>query len=169
MHSLGARDAGCVQNLRQISSTSLGNPHSHFKADIRPDKMTMRVSQTGRGNLPQILPQALAPVHSPCLFQQCAFREIRDPISQPNALGAGLMLYSWVPEICLKFCTQMHSACFFSTEFAEKDKANALGHWEGRLPQTGRGNLPQILHATGPCPSAFGVVFSANSVACRDP
>ena len=35
-----------------------------------------------------------------------------------------------------------------------------------RVSQTGRGNLPQILHATGPCPSAFGVVFSANSVAC---
>ena len=35
-----------------------------------------------------------------------------------------------------------------------------------RVAQTGRGNLPQILHATGPCPSAFGVVFSANSVAC---
>ena len=35
-----------------------------------------------------------------------------------------------------------------------------------RVSQTGRGNLPQILHATGPCPSAFGVVFPANSVAC---
>ena len=35
-----------------------------------------------------------------------------------------------------------------------------------RVSQTGRGNLPQILHATGSCPSAFGVVFSANSVAC---
>ena len=35
-----------------------------------------------------------------------------------------------------------------------------------RVSQTGRGNLPPILHATGPCPSAFGVVFSANSVAC---
>ena len=28
-----------------------------------------------------------------------------------------------------------------------------------RVSQTGRGNLPQILHATGPCPSAFAVVF----------
>ena len=27
------------------------------------------------------------------------------------------------------------------------------------VSQTGRGNLPQILHATGPCPSAFGVFF----------
>ena len=35
-----------------------------------------------------------------------------------------------------------------------------------RVSQTGRGNLPQILHATGSCPSAFGVVFSAISVAC---
>ena len=35
-----------------------------------------------------------------------------------------------------------------------------------RVSQTGRGNLPQILHATGPCPSALGVVFSANCVAC---
>ena len=35
-----------------------------------------------------------------------------------------------------------------------------------RVSQTGRRNLPQILHATGPCPSAFGVVFPANSVAC---
>ena len=35
-----------------------------------------------------------------------------------------------------------------------------------RVSQTGRGNLPQILHATGSCPTAFGVVFSANSVAC---
>ena len=35
-----------------------------------------------------------------------------------------------------------------------------------RVSQTGRGNLPQILHATGSCPSAFGVVFLANSVAC---
>ena len=35
-----------------------------------------------------------------------------------------------------------------------------------RVSQTGRGNLPQILRATGSCPSAFGVVFSANSVAC---
>ena len=35
-----------------------------------------------------------------------------------------------------------------------------------RVSQTGRGNLPPILHATGPCPSAFGVVFSANCVAC---
>ena len=36
-----------------------------------------------------------------------------------------------------------------------------------RVSQTGQGNLPQILHATGPCPSAFGVVFPANSVACN--
>ena len=35
-----------------------------------------------------------------------------------------------------------------------------------RVSQTGRGNLPQILHATGPCPSAFALSFSANSVAC---
>ena len=35
-----------------------------------------------------------------------------------------------------------------------------------RVSQTGRGNLPQILHATGSCPSAFAVSFSANSVAC---
>ena len=35
-----------------------------------------------------------------------------------------------------------------------------------RVSQTGRGNLPQILHAPGSCPSAFGVVFLANSVAC---
>ena len=38
-----------------------------------------------------------------------------------------------------------------------------------RVSQTGRGNLPQILQATGPCPSAFGVVFSANSVPCIFP
>ena len=35
-----------------------------------------------------------------------------------------------------------------------------------RVSQTGRGDLPQILHATGPCPSAFAVSFSANSVPC---
>ena len=35
-----------------------------------------------------------------------------------------------------------------------------------RVSQTGRGNLPQILHATGRCPSAFAVSFSANCVAC---
>ena len=35
-----------------------------------------------------------------------------------------------------------------------------------RVSQTGRGNLPQILHATGPCPSAFAVSFSAISVPC---
>ena len=35
-----------------------------------------------------------------------------------------------------------------------------------KVSQTGGGNLPQILHTTGPCPSAFGVVFSKNSVAC---
>ena len=33
-----------------------------------------------------------------------------------------------------------------------------------RVSQTGRGNFPQILHATGPCPSAFALSFSANSV-----
>ena len=33
-----------------------------------------------------------------------------------------------------------------------------------RVSQTGRGNLPQILHATGSCLSAFGVSFSANCV-----
>ena len=35
-----------------------------------------------------------------------------------------------------------------------------------RVSQTGRGNLPQILHATGPCPSAFAVSVSANCVPC---
>ena len=35
-----------------------------------------------------------------------------------------------------------------------------------RVSQTGRGNLPQILHATGSCPSAFAVSVSANCVAC---
>ena len=35
-----------------------------------------------------------------------------------------------------------------------------------KVSQTGRGNLPQILHATGSCPSAFGVSFSANCVPC---
>ena len=35
-----------------------------------------------------------------------------------------------------------------------------------RVSRTGRGKLPQILHATGPCPSAFGVFFSANFAPC---
>ena len=35
-----------------------------------------------------------------------------------------------------------------------------------RVSQTGRGNLPQILHATGPCPSTFAVSVSANCVPC---
>ena len=35
-----------------------------------------------------------------------------------------------------------------------------------RVSQTGRGNLPQNLHATGPCPSAFAVSVSANCVPC---
>ena len=35
-----------------------------------------------------------------------------------------------------------------------------------RVSQTGQGNLPQILHATGSCPSAFAVSFSANCVPC---
>ena len=35
-----------------------------------------------------------------------------------------------------------------------------------RVSQTGRGNLPQILHATGSCPSAFAVSVSANCVPC---
>ena len=33
-----------------------------------------------------------------------------------------------------------------------------------RVSQTGQGNLPEILHATGSCPSAFAVSFSANCV-----
>ena len=35
-----------------------------------------------------------------------------------------------------------------------------------RVTQTGRGNLPQVLHATGLCPSAFAVSFSRNSAPC---
>ena len=32
-----------------------------------------------------------------------------------------------------------------------------------RFSETGRGNLPQILSASGSCPSAFGGCFSDNS------
>ena len=35
-----------------------------------------------------------------------------------------------------------------------------------RVSQTGQGNLLQILHATGPCPSAFALSFSAIPVPC---
>ena len=34
------------------------------------------------------------------------------------------------------------------------------------VSQTGRGNLPQTVHATGSCPSAFAVSVSANCVPC---
>ena len=94
----------------------------------------MRVSQTGRGNLPQILhATGRAPVRSPCPFRQICSMHFDESgtheyrLSQPRALGwevlSALMSRNdydpkVVEEICLKFCTQpalapVHSPCLF--------------------------------------------------------